>query len=45
MKEEKARRVLSKIKTLERFLSRFERQNKDVTQGLLKIRRNLHRYF
>lgn len=45
MTKEKAEKIMTKINNLERFFSKFERQNKEVTLGLLKVRRNLQRYF
>lgn len=44
MTKEKANRIMNKINNLERFLSNFERNNKEVSDGLSSIRKNLHRY-
>jgi len=34
MTREKAKRIMNKINNLERFLSNFERNNKEVSDGL-----------
>jgi molecular chaperone GrpE (heat shock protein) len=44
MTREKAKRIMNKINNLERFLSNFERNNKEVSDGLSSLKKNLHRY-
>lgn len=45
MTKDKAQRIINKIENLESYFSKMERQNIEVSQGLLEIRMNLYRYF
>lgn len=45
MTRDKAQRIINKINNLERYFSNLEQKNKEVAEGLMRIRRNLHSYF
>lgn len=45
MTKDKAHKIINKINNLERYFSNFERKNKKVNEGLLRIRKHLYKYF